>query len=228
MPEDKFEPLHANESIDDTNDTLTSSQIDMQGSRRESNMSDQLNRLLYKDRQETFDQLGLGNTFTPKAYQDHEFIDGDAEDPHYQIQERQERARESNKEAFEYYQKSQNMKRSHSCDQFQDGSFKIDESSDENNDGEYNYGNSEEDDDDSIPIDLINNKSFQKIVASEYALDEYKEFRALAEQLFEMSHDNTRPLTTLVSMLNSKPRNMKYPIYYERNEDVSFKKIKKF
>ena len=58
-------------------------------------------------------------------------------------------------------------------------------------------------------------------MASEYELDEYKEFRCLAEKLFEMSHDNTRPFSTLINMLDSKPRNMKYPIYYERNEDVS-------
>jgi hypothetical protein len=43
----------------------------------------------------------------------------------------------------------------------------------------------------------------------------------MVEKFYEMSDDNHRPYTSIIDILNSKPRDMRYPICYERNEKVT-------
>ena len=83
----------------------------------------------------------------------------------------------------------------------------------------------QEDDDEELeqnfPMELIYNRATRRIIASEYELDKYKDFRFLSEQLYNIASSETLSYPTLIKLLNNKPRDMDKPVYFERAQDVS-------
>jgi hypothetical protein len=75
----------------------------------------------------------------------------------------------------------------------------------------------------------MEDKAFKQIFACEVQFEQYKNFRVLAESLYEISHEAESvdtPYSAIISMLNYKPVDTRFPIYYEKTEEVRNLSIK--